>query len=522
MENRDRKIVYWGAGFIGKCCLEYHPELNVAFFVDSNNGKSVIHGKEIKQPEQIKNWKNYFVIITVKNIEAVEQISDYLMKMELIPDEDFCTYEKYFQCTQPLVKESIEYIQAYMENTPDVSGSTVIIANALRIRNSKGFVNFATAYAKARRPQKCLFLANWLVVNPKEVSQKLSSQAIFLPDFHGAVSAALSVEEKRWLEELKQRKKDGYSKEIDEQIQNMLVYYNSIIRILQPQKIVFWGNWSLESYIVKYVAQKNGIASGYIEHGWLPGTYQIDPRGIMGQGELAVHPNLIKELEVKDIYNIREIKDYIIKEKLDTRIFHETTEDKESVQKLKKGHKTVFLVGMDDYGMQMNPKNEYWKRYISSNVESTEDALRQLMPVCRKKEWNLFFKPHPDNPVSEWVKESEELILVRDMEIDRLIQLADVVVSIASAVDFKTLIYGKPLVQLGINALRGAECTYCVERMEQLEDMLEVAMEQGMTKEQVGKFDYLLQLLLQYYLWDDLTERQLRYGLPVERDFYER
>ncbi len=97
--------------------------------------------------------------------------------------------------------------------------------------------------------------------------------------------------------------------------------------------------------------------------------------------------------------------------------------------------------------------------------------------------------------------------------------MADVVVSICSAVDYKTLIYGKPLVQLGINGLLGKGCSYIVGEAAELEDQLALALKEGMTGRQKENFDRLLQILLQRYLWDDRSERTLRYGLTVERDF---
>ena len=105
------------------------------------------------------------------------------------------------------------------------------------------------------------------------------------------------------------------------------------------------------------------------------------------------------------------------------------------------------------------------------------------------------------------------------MEIDKLIKLADVVVSIASSVDYKTLIYGKPLVQLGIHTLLGKGCTYVVLEKGMLEKQICLALENGMTEEQIEKFDRLLQILLQKYLWDDLSDRSLRYGRSTDEDF---
>ena len=87
--------------------------------------------------------------------------------------------------------------------------------------------------------------------------------------------------------------------------------------------------------------------------------------------------------------------------------------------------------------------------------------------------------------------------------------------------DYKALIYGKPLVQLGITGLLGKDCTYSVTEKNGLEEQLVLALKNGMTGRQTENFDRLLQILLQRYLWDDMSERSLRYGLTIEHDFLE-
>ena len=169
--------------------------------------------------------------------------------------------------------------------------------------------------------------------------------------------------------------------------------------------------------------------------------------------------------------------------------------------------------------MRMNPQNDYWKKYISNVVESTKEALFLLVKLCRKNNWNLIFKPHPGNCIYDLKNYTKDVICVCDMEIDRLIKLADVVVSIASVVDYKTLIYRKPLVQLGITTLLGKGCSYTVSEKGMLEEQILLALKNGMTEKQTENFNRLLQILLQRYLWDDMSERSIRYGLTVEQDF---
>ena len=41
-----------------------------------------------------------------------------------------------------------------------------------------------------------------------------------------------------------------------------------------------------------------------------------------------------------------------------------------------------------------------------------------------------------------------------------------------------------------------------------------------MTKKQNENFEQYMVQLLENYLWDDLSDREMRYGLSVETDFF--
>ena len=54
-----------------------------------------------------------------------------------------------------------------------------------------------------------------------------------------------------------------------------------------------------------------------------------------------------------------------------------------------------------------------------------------------------------------------------------------------------------------------------------LENTVLEALEIGMTKEQVRKYDQFLAKLLKRYLWDDMSEKEITYGLTLDTDFGE-
>lgn len=521
----NKSIVYWGAGEICKLCLVQHPEVNPVFFIDSDAKGNMLFGRSVKKPAEVEDWSELYIIITVKSDKISEEIKKILEIQGLKHGESFCSYKEIFDCTDFSFEDSLRVLHDYKNYSRASDNPIMLILPLEEVRNSKGFVSFISAYVQARRPSTCLIFSRLKVLSLEEAAYRLKCPVFCLPDIWDKENDNYEWDENLldveygWIRALEERKCSSNSEKGIEESKRLFWYYKKVIEIIQPSRLISWGNWSRESYILRYLADQYGIPHGYMEHGWLPGTYQVDPRGIMGQSEFAVNPFLFEQISIAEIFDIGKVKQYIREKKLDTRIFIETEEDKEALKKIEKDKKTIFFVGMDDYGMAMNPESDYWVKYISSIVKSTKQALCMVADVCKKNNWNLIFKLHPSNPLPKLDYDADNIILVREMEIDRLLCAADAVVSIASAVDYKTLIYEKPLIQLGINGLRGKGCSYIVDENTTLEEQMKLALKNGMTVRQKENFDRLLQILLQRYLWDDMSDRTLRYGLTVERDF---
>jgi hypothetical protein len=69
---------------------------------------------------------------------------------------------------------------------------------------------------------------------------------------------------------------------------------------------------------------------------------------------------------------------------------------------------------------------------------------------------------------------------------------------------------------LGYTQLRGKNCTYEAFSQSRVSKMIQKALKQGFTKKQKKNFQRHAAQLLKYYLYDDLVERDLRFGKCVE------
>ncbi|MCM1174213.1 MAG: hypothetical protein NC341_04090 [Blautia sp.] len=532
------KLVYWGAGNIGKLCLKLHPDVRPEFFIDSNWEAGECEGISVKKPEEVQCWDEIFVVITTTDA-AFSSIAQMLNRRNLIQNQNYVGYQAFFETGEETIDESISFFQGYIENNENHKKAILIFATIFASRLNS-LVSFFHSYGLKRMPQKCVLFSDASIIDKEYASKVIGYPAFKVPKLctwsgsaNGTINldesklshiSLLSENEKNWIYELEERKVCE-DKQLSYKVTSEIYwYYKNLFSIFQPLKIIIMDGWKRQSYILAELAKKNHIPYVFMEYGWIPGTLQFDGGGISGQSEYAVDPGKILNLEVKNREKVREVRKYIIANKMDTVKFRNNSEDEINLQRVDKRKKTVFFVGMGDYSMGINPQSDYWKQYVSSIFSSTKDAVLYVAEICKKNDWNFVFKPHP-NPANQDELDEESLnsniIQVKYTEIDRLIQLADAVVSIASAVDYKVLIYGKPLVQLGHTTLYKKGCSYEVDSKDLTEDQIKSALEKGMTKEQNENFELHMGRLLENYLWDDLSDRELRYGLSLDTDFFD-
>lgn len=537
--KENSNLVYWGCGTIGQMCLKQYPQIRPQFFIDSNWGGSTIENIPVKNPDDIKEWGQLFIVITTTALGEIEAI---LNRKGLDKNRNYVSYSEFFSGTKETLSESLAKVSEFIKQNPVYEEAILISAPVFTSRESNNMIRFFKQYGIKRKLQKCILIVNLDFIDQLEAQKTIGYPVLNLPKicyWQGKLSGGeeidrdslihgdlLTKDERNWITELEKRKL-YQDKEFSYRVTAEIYwYYKQLILILKSSKLLIWGNWMRESYILAHIAQKLDVPYGFMEHGWIPGTIQFDKRGISGQSEYAVDPNRILSRKIKDTsIDVWAIKKYIVAKKADTGKFRVIEEDEINLRKIDRQKKIVFFVGMGDYSMGINPHSEYWGKYVSSVFLSTKEAVLYVAEICKKNNWNFIFKPHPNpanqDELNQEVLHSSNIIQVKYTGIDRLIELADVVVSIASAVDYKVLIYEKPLVQVGHTTLYKKGCSYEVENRNMIESQLRAAMDQGMTKEQNSNFELHMARLLENYLWDDLSDRDLRYGLPLDTDFFD-
>lgn len=527
MTNANKKIVFWGTGRYAQKALLSNSEVEPYFFIDKK-GNGEFLGKMVYAPEDITEWKDLFVVVCVR---VYEDIFNYLTNLGLQEDEDYVHCSKFFDFQSPTIYESYLQMKTYCRNV-DISKPRILMCASILMesKNRSSRYQFFQNYMKANTQYEYIFFSEVSFMSTKDVKKMLGTMFFRAPDILVDYDikepikyyflSELNEEEKNTVKEIARRKE---TKDFDKLFRiycEIYGYLKTILKLLQVQGVVLWGGWSGVNYLLEAAATSLGIKAGYMEYGWIPGTIQFDPSGIAGQSEYAKDSLRFNQIPICNDIDVKRIKQEIIQNKLDTSRFNENRTEQIKLDSRNMDVKTVLLIGMGDTEMRLNRASEYWKTYVSGIYQSISEVLVDLIPICEMNGWNLVFKPHPESPI-EWNEELDKRVLrVETLSVDRLIEASDVVVSIASAVDYKALIYGKPVVQVGVTGLNGKGCTYEVKERSELEAQLRCAIENGMTLEQEENFDNMINRLLQTYLWDNMEERNFRYGLPSNREFF--
>lgn len=101
---KDRKIAIWGIGNMCKFFLKYNLPWKVNAFIDSYVGQEFFEDIPVYLPNDIFDWKKYYIIIAVAKDE---EIHNYLLKHGLIKNVDFINYKDFLELPSILLRQTI-------------------------------------------------------------------------------------------------------------------------------------------------------------------------------------------------------------------------------------------------------------------------------------------------------------------------------------------------------------------------------------------------------------------------------
>lgn len=300
-------------------------------------------------------------------------------------------------------------------------------------------------------------------------------------------------------------------------------YIEIILKFLCPKAVIILGSFQISHRIFGKICEQHNIPVIYTHEGVLPGTLSFDYNGEMGKSLVALYSHKFKELYVseEEIKRAEIVWEFLKKSGLNRKI-QPNSEADEFRRRLVAGWPTIFFAGQMDVSSGMVPYDEDTQTQISPVFKSSIEAGIFLSKICEKNNWNFIYKPHPS-----YIKREEEKLLAHDAiyvatgNINEIIDVSDLTITIVSQTSYIALIRNKPVLMLGYNQISGKDCVYECYRIEQIETIIKEALNKGFSDTQRLVFRKHIAQLLKYYLYDDNREREIRYGRKVPVKFEE-
>lgn len=523
----QREFIIWGTGGAGKRFLERYTGLRIAYVVDGSDKKrgQDFFGYTISLPDDIEHWQHYYVIITST---FYKEIKSFLQKKGLIEYKDYCSYKNIVNLYS--MGELKNQIHCFLQELREKSGELpkpVLMLGKLNGEHKKNVSLYLNRLAKSDKGH------NWIFLSESSFGEQdawfHSMEVLFLPDlflqnqYKGNATVPYIAEDSvddclRDAAYAMQFGMEGmpieYALYVCKEAEK---FYCRVLEILKPAQVYIWNAFApLHKVFAKVCAQKD-IEITYVENGVLPGTLAFDQRGQMGESAPAVfHEEFCRiPVESEERKHAEEVLAFLKDSGLNR---YQQKEDEDFIRSIKDkllpDSPVILFAGGLDHMSGLVPHNGTAIKYHSPVFETSEEVACYLRELSKRRKWNLIYKSHPWQP-SAMESNENGFLCVNKGNINDLIDLCDVVVTIVSQVSYLALIREKPVVMLGYIQLRQQGCTYEAFERDRIEEILSEAIQDGLREEMREAFTCHVARLEKAYLYDDMSDKGIKIGRDI-------
>lgn len=488
-------LAVWGTGNVSEHLLRNHPSIHPNIFIDNNEEKCrhFFHDTQVMHPSEIKDWHRYFIIVAVDNYA---DIRSELLKHQLSEDVDFAWYRDWLlrQNEDTLFSEAEDFIQ-FIDDM-EYQRKNLLFSDFLAY--DKGICSYVNELAKHGVPLVLMSEAGW--IDKEEAKNKMDIPVVKLPLIlsHGQYLKQIPITSTHFVEmkhvvdgsdvlKMAAQQLRGQYPGMAEDYEFAVCYYaDKIIRAIihrwYPTGIILWNSFYAFHTIIRHIAEENDIPLKYMEFGNIPGTFFFESMGQMGESQPARFYDEFLKIPVTDEEYAR--AESWIADIRKSGLNRNVQPKNDSIEKIKlclrEDSPTILYAGQNDYESGIQPYTENSRIFHSPVFSSSNDAAVFLEKLCKHKNWNFIYKPHPmmmNNFDKRFFQDST--IIANNVNLNELIDISDVLVTILSTVSYIALIRGKPVVMLGYTQLKGKGCTYEAFDTGEIETKIYEAMHYG-------------------------------------------
>lgn len=534
----DKKgFTIWGTGD-RSCCFSESLDEKPMFYLDNDIRKKgmFFFDREICHPSDISHLGQYFIIIANS---YYDEIKKQLLDLGLKENEDFIYYQKIENNVirlERLASELRSSIVCFKERYADFKNTTLIFGSMISF-DTNSYKLYNEAYEKIKK--NFLMISETHAIEDKAKLGMIKFPYFCLPlmlwqNFHLIQNDFYEIHVDRaiidYIEEKDYRKAaltdfKGKNRNMAHGYGEHFIYYadfyiREMLDYIQPGKVLIWNQFYPFHILINAICKEKNIDILYMEYGVLPGTYLVERKGQMGESYPAVCSRQFQELKITndDIIEAEKVYEYLHESGINRKEQPRNDEIEEAKKRIDNKRPIIVYTGQNDYESGLYPYTEKTKKYHSPIFRSSNDAALFLAEISERNGWNFIYKPHPlcaDIKIDE-IKLPDRAIVIEKCNINELLDWADVNITILSTTGYISLIRKKPTVMLGYTQLRDKGCNYQAFSMDAVEGEIVKALQWGYTKEQEKAFVRHIARLLKYYLYDDMKERNMRFGKKWE------
>ncbi len=531
------KQAIWGTGLFASEFSYSIKRENIDFYIDNNKKmkEQSFLGKRVYTPDEIEDWSDIYIYIPYNFYdEIVRQLRQYGVN-------DESHFERYYEVNKFNVvefkKDYEETLRILRKKAEQMKGFCLFWGRSWAFED-KGYREFLQRWKKNTIDLKLGLVSEAVWYYQEETEQKMNMPAIVTPGIFDdniyLEGGKLEEDEIAFLRKkvyayqgaecLKAQFPDLTEESALYMIYYMYQYATQVLEILHPKLIILYPLMMVQHRILEEVCRENGVPVISTHQGMLPGTLAFDIGGEVGKSLPAVYYKKFLKLPVGtgDLEQAEKVWDYLYRSKLNRKIQHKNNSIEYIMQKIDKAKPIVFYAGQNDINSNMVPYTEETQKYCSPIFKTSIDAGIYIAELCKKNKWNFVYKPHPMRiKYEEKSQLPNNTIYVENGNINDLVDISNVVVTILSQTNYISLVRHKPVVMLGYSQAKGKGCTYEAFEKDIIENVIRKALKNGFTEEQEKAFLIHIAQVLKYYLYDDLQEREIRFGRKVPCDIEE-
>ena len=520
------KIALWGTGKKASQFVEKCKDMEIDMYIDNDVSKEgeTFYGKRIVHPSKISDWNDIYIYIPSSYFEPVSKQLNSMGLMEGI------NYEKYLDNSVSVQQMSKDYEECMQELEKTIEVLNPKKKVFVMWGSQEGFIRkYSRDFIDAMENDgyDVVFVSESYDKERDARIKRISAPKIFR---HWLYVEGASKDEKIELSIMENDLSShvyhlkGNHEKIDWDAAVWMVYYmaqyiSRVIHLLQPDIIFCMDSVTPGHELVKHIGEKNGIRLVFSHEGVIPGTMSFDTDGEMGDSVVSRYAERFKQLTVseEDLVEAKKVISFCKTTKLNRKEQPLIPLDM-IIKGIDTSRKTVFFAGQNDVFSHMVPYTNYTKKYHSPIFKDSVSAACYVANICEKNGWNFIYKPHPMYIRSSDIERlPSNTLYITQGDINSIIDVSDVVVTILSSVNYIALIRDTPVVMLGYNQICGAECVYETDKLEEIENRMKQAVEDGYTKLQRDNFVRHIAQCLKYYLYDDQKPRGFRFGKAMPK-----